>query len=77
MAFKSHYLGHNYIGNMAPIAEHKLINATYRGEGRCQDFEHYATMHMEQHTILEGLVKYGYAGMDEGCKTRHLLPGIP
>ena len=76
MAFKNHYLGPNNMGNMAATAEHKLINATYRGEGRCWDFERYATLHKEQHTILEGLKEYGYAGMDEGSKTRHLLVGI-
>ena len=27
-------------------------------------------------TILEGLKEYGYAGMDEGSKTRHLLTRI-
>ena len=57
-------------------AEHKLIHATYRGEGRHWDFERYATLHKEQHTFLEGLKEYGYAGMDEGRKTRHLLAGI-
>ena len=61
---------------MAATAEHKLINATYRGEGRCWDFERYATLQKEQHTILEGLKEYGHAGMDEGSKTRHLLAGI-
>ena len=40
------------------------------------DFEWYATLHKEKHTILEGLKEYGYAGMDEGNKTRHLLAGI-
>ena len=54
MAFKNHYLGLNNIGNMAATAEHKLMNASYRGEGRCSDFERYATFHKEQHTILEG-----------------------
>ena len=58
---------------MAATAEHKLINATYRGEGRHWDFETYATLHKEQHTILEGLKEYGYAGMDEGSRMRHLL----
>ena len=58
---------------MAATAEHKLINA---GEGRHWDFERYATLHKEQHTILEGLKEYGYAGMDEGSKTRHLFGGI-
>ena len=39
MAFKNHYLGPNNIGNMAATAEHKLIDATYREEGRHWDFE--------------------------------------
>ena len=76
MAFKNHYLKPNNIGNMAATAEHKLINATYRGEGRCWDFERYGTLHKEQHTILEGLKEYGYSWMDEGSKSRHLLVGI-
>ena len=76
MAFKNHYLGLNNIGNMAATAEHKLINATYRGEGRHWEFKRYSTLHKEQHTILEGLKEYGCAGMDEGSKTRHLLAGI-
>ena len=76
MAFKNHYLGRNNIGNMAATAEHKLINATYRGEGRHWGFEQYVTSHNEQHTTLEGQKEYGYAGMDEESKTRHLLAGI-
>ena len=66
----------NNIGNMAATADHKLINATYRGERRHWDFERYATLHKEQHTILEGLKDYGYAGMDEGSKTKYDLAGI-
>ena len=61
---------------MAATAEDKLIKATYRGEGRLWDFERYATLHKEQHTILERLKEYGYAGMEEGSKTRRLLAGI-
>ena len=76
MSFKNHYVGPNNIGNMAATAEHKLINATYGGEGRHWDLERYATLHKERHTILEGLKEDGYAGMDEGSKTRHLLAGI-
>ena len=76
MVFKNHYVGPNNIDNMVATAEHKLINATYRGEGRHWDFERYATLHKEQHTIHERLKEYGYAGMDEGSKTSHLLAGI-
>ena len=54
MAFKNHYLGPNNIGNMAATAKHKLINASYRGEGRCWDLERYAALHKEQHTMLIG-----------------------
>ena len=59
-------LGLTTFGNMTATAEQKLTNATYRGEGRHWDFERYVTLHKEQHTILEGLKEYGYAGMDEG-----------
>ena len=76
MGFKNHYLGPNNIGNMAATAEHKLFNATYRGQGRHCGFGRYATMHKEQHAILEGLKEYGYAGMGEESKTRHLLAAI-
>ena len=76
MAFMNHYLGPNNIGNMAAKADNMLINATYRREGRRWDLERYATLHKEQHTIHEGLNEYGYAGMDEGSKTRHSLAGI-
>ena len=76
MDFKNHYLGPNNIGNMAATAEHKFINDTYKGEGRHWDFERYATLHKEQHTILEGLKENGYAGMDVGSKRGHLLAGI-
>ena len=75
MAFKNHYLGPNNIGNMAATAEHNLINAACRGEGRHWDFERYATLHKEQHIILEGLKEYGYAGMDEGSKQGTYLLG--
>ena len=58
------------------MAEHKLIIATYREEARHWDFERYVTLHKKQHTIIQGLKEYGYAGMDKGSKTRHLLARI-
>ena len=33
-------------------------------------------MHKEEHTILNGLTEYGYAGIDERTKVRKLLEGI-
>ena len=34
------------------------------------------TVHQEQHTILEGLVSHGYAGIDERSKMHYLMNGI-
>jgi hypothetical protein len=33
-------------------------------------------MHSEQHSVLNGLKDYGYAGIDDSSKFRHLLKGI-
>jgi hypothetical protein len=33
-------------------------------------------IHTEQHSVLNGLKEYGYAGIDESSKVRHLLKGI-
>ena len=53
-----------------------MNTTTYKGEGHRWDFEQYVTIHQEQHTILEGLVSHGYAGIDERSKTRYLMNGI-
>ena len=34
------------------------------------------SMHQDQHTILQGLVKHGYAGIDECLRVHHLLDRI-
>ena len=34
------------------------------------------TVHQEQHTMLEGLVSHGYAGIDERSKTCYQMNGI-
>ena len=33
-------------------------------------------MHQDQHTILQGSVEHGYAGIDKRSKVHHLLDGI-
>jgi hypothetical protein len=32
--------------------------------------------HTEQHSVINGLKKYGYAGIDDSSKVRHLLKVI-
>ena len=49
---------------------------TYNGERKRWNFERYVRMHIEQHTILEGLVCHGYLGIDARSKVRYLLDGI-
>lgn len=73
---RGHYLGVNNVDNMATSAETKLQNATYRGEGRRYNFEKYVRIHVEQHTVLEGLVQHGYTGIDVRSKVRYLMNGI-
>jgi hypothetical protein len=49
----------------------------YTKEGKRWNFETYVSAHKEQHQILEQLeMDYGYRGMDEGSKVRHLISGI-
>ena len=76
MGIWNHYLGVNNVDNMSSAAEAKLRNTFYRGEKRRWDFEKYVRVHKDQHTILEGLVEYGYAGIDERSKVRLLCQGI-
>jgi len=57
-------------------AERKLQVTRYRGETRRWNFEKYVKVHVDQHAIMDSLTDYGYQGMDERSKVRHLLNGI-
>ena len=61
---------------MSTRAESRLEKTTYSREKRNWNFEKYVKVHADQHAILEGLVDYGYAGIDEQSKVRHILKGI-
>jgi len=79
MAFQrleGHYLGENNVDNMSSKAENTLSTTTYTGEKRKWNFEKYVKVHVDQHSILEGLVQHGYSGIDERSKVRHLVNGI-
>ena len=73
---KGHYLGVNNVDNMSSKAEKKLQTTTYTGEKRRWNFEKYVRVHIDQHTILNGLKQHGYSGIDERSKVRHLTNGI-
>ena len=76
MALKTYYLGAHYVDQMANAAETKLANTFYTGEKRNFTFEKYVQIHVEQHTILEGLIEQGYTGIDPRSKVRYLMNGI-
>jgi hypothetical protein len=40
------------------------------------NFEKYATLHMKQHKIQEGLMKHEDKGTDEGTNAHHVMGGI-
>lgn len=76
LSLYGHYLGVNNVDNMAAAAERQLQSASYTGEGRRWTFEKFVRLQVEQHHILENLVQFGYAGIDNRSKVRHLLDGI-
>ena len=73
---KGHYLGMNNVDNMSSIALRKLLSTSYTGEHRRWNFEKYCKVHIDQHSILEGLVEHGYAGIDARSKVHYLCEGI-
>jgi len=75
-ALYDHFLSPNNVDNMAAEAETTLKSTSYNGEQRRWNFEKFVNLHKQQHSILEGLVLHGYAGIDERSKVRHLLDGI-
>ena len=76
MALYLHFLGRNNVDNMATTAEDKYKSTVYSGEQRRCDFEKYINVHKSRHSIMEGLVKHGYTGIDQCFKVRYLLDGI-
>jgi hypothetical protein len=76
MLLFDHFLGPNNVGNMASAAENKLTGTLYNGEKKIFTWETYVRIHTEQHSVLSRLKDYGYAGIDDSSKVRHLLKGI-
>jgi hypothetical protein len=76
MLLFDHFLGPNNVGNMASEAETKLTSTLYNGESKLFTWETYVRIHTEQHSVLNGLKDYGYAGIGDTSKVRHLLKGI-
>jgi hypothetical protein len=54
----------------------KLTGTLHNGVKKRFTWETYVRIHTEQHSVLNGLKDYGYAGIDDSSKVRHLLKGI-
>jgi hypothetical protein len=65
MLLFDHFLGPNNVGNIASEAETKLTSTLYNGEKKRFTWETYVRIHTEQHSVLNGLKDYGYAGIDD------------
>jgi hypothetical protein len=76
MLLFDHFLGPNNVGNMASAAETKLNITLYNGEKKRFTWETYLRIHTEQHSVLNGLKDYGYAGIGNSSKVHYLLKGI-
>lgn len=76
LALWAQFLGPNNVDNMAAMAEMTLAKTVYYGEKKRWNFEKCVRQHIAQHTILENLVPYGYAGIDNRSKVRHLLDSV-
>jgi hypothetical protein len=76
MLLFDHFLGPSNMGNMASTTETKLTRTLYNGENKRFTWETYVKIHTEQHSVLNGLRYYGYAGIDDSSKVRRLLKGI-
>ena len=72
----NHYLDPSNMDYMAAGAYKKLAKLTYTGEKRNWTFEKYATLHKEQHNILEILKEHGYTCIDQPSRVRYLSEGI-
>jgi hypothetical protein len=76
MLLFDHVLGPNNVGNMTSAADTKLTGTLYNSENKRFTWQTYVSVHTEKHSVLNGLKYYGYAGIDDLSKVRHLLKGI-
>jgi hypothetical protein len=76
MLLFDHLLGPNNVVNMVSAAETKMTGTLYNGEKKRFTWETCVRIHTDKHSILNRFKDYGYAGIDDSSKVRHLLKGI-
>jgi hypothetical protein len=76
MLLFDHFLGPNNVVNVSSAADTKLTGTLYNGDKKRFTWKTYARINTEQHSGINGLKEYGYAGIDDSSKVRHLLKQI-
>ena len=76
LALWNHYLGPNNVDNMASKAERVLATSVYHGQSSRYGIEQHILVHKGAHATLEGLMDYGYNGIDPRSKVRYLNDSI-
>ena len=71
-----HFIGPNNVDNLSTAAKLTLSKTTYERQKKQYNFEKYVNTHVHQNSVLEGVVQYGYSGIDERLRVRHLINGI-
>ncbi len=64
------------MNNQSTASEKALAMISYNGEGCHWNFEKYVMAQKKHHQILEGLVHYGYTGINARTKVCYLMDGI-
>ena len=72
---KRFLLGLQYVTHMDAQFEIKLPRFSYDGKKRDFTFQKFVSLHKFQHNIFNGLMEYGYSGVDDNFKVRMLMNG--
>ena len=70
------FLGPDNVVRQDTDAEGKLQNSHYNCKRKTWEWDMYVALHKEQQAIMESITDYGYSGMDNGTKVRHVLQVI-
>jgi hypothetical protein len=71
-----HYLSAEHVTHQENKVEARIAGLSYKGEQKNWGWDKYVDAHIEQHIIAKNLMPYGYSGIGERSKIRHLLGGI-
>ena len=72
---KNFFLGPRYVTHMAAQLDLNIRSFSYDGEKRGSTFQKFVNLHKVKHMIVDGLMEYGYSGVDYNYKVGILMNG--